>query len=331
MHLYAFKLNFVINIPYSVDETNANDKLKDGKTLSWNIKPAFVNGKDIHLKTKFKIYHENIIIGLVVFGVILIIVAIIFLVLGFVKKDIPKQRKIFMTIAIIIFAVTTAFASYAKYVVDNPPQLTEDDKITIEQIKSLDVKSSTSTNTNKKNVKVDSNSLNLAKNDLKNKNIDCTVSAVSVKNEAGFLALINMNSKQFFAVFDARDDIVALISCDNQILNFRENAKNYSDGKKYYSPLIFNMEIMNDSKNGQDSDLGEWYDTKHVLPVYALFDVNDKNKVVPGMLTSGKGVKPSHYQAPLKEQRNVNLANIVLTHLDGLKKDIEERNIKLPN
>ena len=64
------------------------------------------------------------------------------------------------------------------------------------------------------------------------------------------------------------------------------------------------------------------------MPIFALFKVDDQDKVVPGMLTSASyNLSPERYQVPLNESTTVNLANVVLTHLDSLKMDLKKRNV----
>ena len=92
----SMNLNLVINLPYEVDSSNADNLTNGNKTLTWNLKPAAFDGKDLSVQAKFKIYHEKTIIGLIVVGSILLIVAIILLVLGFVKKNSNKQSVFFI-------------------------------------------------------------------------------------------------------------------------------------------------------------------------------------------------------------------------------------------
>ena len=43
------------------------------------------------------------------------------------------------------------------------------------------------------------------------------------------------------------------------------------------------------------------------------YSFNDDGTVKPGMLTSGNGSNPSHFQGYLKEPKIVDLANLLLT------------------
>lgn len=325
----SLKMNFTFNIPYPVDNTNADNKMNEGKTLTWNLKPAFMDNTDITLQAQFKIYHESTIVGLIVVGVILLIVTIILVFVGIIKKDNPKRRNVLFGIAGLILILIASFAGYAKYSIDNPPKLTAGDRILEKDVKDSNGKPLADTLKNEKSIPV--NSIEEVAATLKSKEINGTISSVSVKDEAGFLALLNVDAKLFFAIYDAKDSSIAMVPYSSKTLNFRANTVTFHDGKKYYNPLIFNMEIFDDNKDSQDNKLGVWNGTKHIFPIYAIFKVDDTGKINPGMLTSGSGLKPSHYHSPLKEQRNVNLANVLLTHMDSLKRDIKERNINLPN
>lgn len=129
----SMQLDLNINVPYSVDSSNADQVQNDGKTLIWNLKPAFMDNKDLNIQAKFRIYHEDTIKGLVVLGVIGLICAIVLLVLGLIAKDNPVRRKRFIGIAAVLFVAIIAFAGYAKYSIDNPPTLSAKDKIVLEK------------------------------------------------------------------------------------------------------------------------------------------------------------------------------------------------------
>ena len=131
-----------------------------------------------------------------------------------------------------------------------------------------------------------------------------------------------------FVIYDKKDDMIARVDYDKALLRPRDNK--YETTDKEYMPLIFKMHIENDDKNGEDKILGVWNGKVHEVPIYALFEVDANNNIVPGMLYSAQGKNPSHYHGVLKEQKNVNLANIVLTHADSLNEDIIKRGISLP-
>lgn len=325
----SLNMKLTFNVPYSVDNTNADSKTNEGKTLTWDMKPAFLDNKDLTIQAQFKIYHESTIIGLIVVGVVLLIIAIILVVVGIIKKDNFKRRKVLFSVAGLILILIASFGAYAKYSINNPPKLTASDRILGKDAKDSNGKPLANTLKNAESTPLNSSEEVAAT--LKGKEINGTVLAVSVKDKDGFVALINIDSKIFFAIYDAKDSSAALVPYNSKTLNFRANTTTLKDGKKYYNPLIFNMEISNDNKNSQDKNLGIWNGAKHIFPIYAIFKVDDNNKVIPSMLTSARGLNSSHYQDALKEQRNVNLANVLLTHMDSLKSDIKGKHISLPN
>ena len=320
----SMNLNLVINLPYEVDSSNADNLTNGNKTLTWNLKPAVFDGKDLSVQAKFKIYHEKTIIGLIIVGSILLIVAIILLVLGFVKKNSNKQS-VFFIVAGIIIVFLGCFGVYVNYNIKHPPVLTDADKLVVVAEKSMQ-KSEEPEAKQQKNAQSE-DVLTKANNVLQNKNSEYKLSAVSKIDEDGFFG-IDTRKGVIFVIYDKKDDIVASVGYDKKILNPKANKYKTSD--KDYMPLIFKMYIKNDDKNGGDKDLGTWTNETHIIPIYALYDVDSNNNIVPGMLNSAQGSNPSHYHDVLKEQKNVNLANIVLTHAESLNEDINKRGVSLP-
>ena len=331
------KVDFTINLPYEADSSNADVKENGNKSLTWNLKSAALGEQDFHAQLKFKIYHENNIIILAVCGGLMLIIAIILIIIGIIKRDNPKYRNTLFGIAILIFIGGICSAAYVKYALDNPPVLTGPDRIFAEQAK--DSEGNLLSDSLKKQEKTQLNQLDTVGGVLKSKGIEGNILATSEKDENGFLSLMEINGKYYFAVYDAKDDFAAVVQYHSQkdaensyrkLLEFRTNPTVLKNGTKSYHPVIFNVEINDDDKNGKDQGLGVWQGTKHIFPIYAVFKVDENDKVIPGMLSSGKGLYPSHYQAYLNETRNVNIGNAVLTHIDSLKLDIRKRQINLP-
>ena len=161
---------------------------------------------------------------------------------------------------------------------------------------------------------------------LQSKNAIYKLAAVSKFDENGFFGL-DISKGITFVVYDKKDDMIARVDYDKALLRPRDNKYETMDKM---APIIFKMHIENDDKNGEDKILGVWNGNVHEVPIYALFEVDNNNNIIPGMLYSAQGENPSHYHGVLKEQKNVNLANIVLTHADSLNEDIIKRGISLP-
>lgn len=88
--LAQVKFDFAIEIPYAAEKSNADYMSNDGKILTWNIAPAFINGQDKSIKLDFKIYH-TLRIAATFFIVLLLIAGVIYNVSQSKKKQLPEN------------------------------------------------------------------------------------------------------------------------------------------------------------------------------------------------------------------------------------------------
>ncbi len=146
-------------------------------------------------------------------------------------------------------------------------------------------------------------------------------------SEKGSLSLVkNKNGSYSFILVDEANHQMAGVEYSPEIYNLI-NVKPKSKSLK--SSVIFNLSIYNDTKDA-DKDSGAWYGGRtHMLPIHAQYVFDGSGLVVPGMLHTARGEKPSHYQDYLKEQKNVDLANLFLTEMQALHKNAEENNLSL--
>ncbi|TCS81408.1 zinc ribbon domain-containing protein [Pectinatus cerevisiiphilus] len=144
-------------------------------------------------------------------------------------------------------------------------------------------------------------------------------------NENGFLALVNDSHGNYkFIIYDKNNDRIAKVYFSMKTYNFYIQ-KSYNT----FDPLICLLEIDDDVRDN-DEGLGIWNGSKHTFPIYALFKVDQLGNVIPGMLYSGYGLKPSHYHEVLKEQKNVDMVNLLLTEMKTLHQYIDEHNVSIP-
>ncbi|MBQ7706024.1 MAG: hypothetical protein IJT73_11485 [Selenomonadaceae bacterium] len=59
MFLAQVKFDFMVEIPYAAESSNADFMSNDGKILKWNIAPALIGGQDKSVKLNFKIYNTT--------------------------------------------------------------------------------------------------------------------------------------------------------------------------------------------------------------------------------------------------------------------------------
>ena len=137
----------------------------------------------------------------------------------------------------------------------------------------------------------------------------------------GSLSLIGGKGRRLL-VIDEKNHQKAFVDATSQLYRFIDNRT----GSR--SPVTFQMRVLNE-KPGDDEKEGYWDGTSHVLPIYAQYSFDGEGRVVPGMLNTGRGGRPSHYHDYLKEQRHVDLANLVLTEMQALHENADAHNIKL--
>ena len=122
----------------------------------------------------------------------------------------------------------------------------------------------------------------------------------------GFLAVDSSKGRRILLV-DRKNSRVAEVGPRMSFAEFGAQR-----GVSSPRPWIVNFTITNDTREG-DAAFGVWSGQNHMIPIYMLYTFNGDGTVKPGMLTSGAGANPSHYQGYLKEQKNVDLANLLLT------------------
>lgn len=217
-------------------------------------------------------------------------------------------------IAIIVIGAGGGFYYY---------KITQNNATVAESSSSSEVVSSDTANSSEKQQPAETkpevkDNLAQARDILESKNFGFGIKAVSNITDDGFLAYSTDEGVAFIA-YDKKDDVITPINFDKKLLNI-------ANGKKEDS-IILTLYKSNDTAS-KDSKLGYWEGEKHIFSVFSDYTVDGSGNVVPGMLTSGAGRNPSHFQSYLQEQENVNIVNLALTHADSLRQDMQARNIQ---
>ena len=117
--LAQIKFDFVLNLPYAAENTNA-DKLTNGnKTLSWNLASTFTDGNDKSMQATFKIWHKDRIAATVALAVIVFVLFMVLVWRVVNNKGDAEQKKTNSVLAVIsaclllILAVASAYFLYA--------------------------------------------------------------------------------------------------------------------------------------------------------------------------------------------------------------------------
>lgn len=169
--------------------------------------------------------------------------------------------------------------------------------------------------------KQDEENLKKANDILKNKNTNYKVSAVSTIDDNGFFGLMTGKGLRFI-IYDKKDDMIATIPFDKELLN----PKKYANTDR---ALYFNMSVEYDNVNSKDKKAGYWSSSTHIIPIEIYSEEKDGVLSPLGIMTY-YGNNKGKYDEYLYEMQNVNLANLVILHGDSLRVDITNRNIDLP-
>ena len=146
-----------------------------------------------------------------------------------------------------------------------------------------------------------------------------TIASTPPDSDSWMLALVKENSDYYLVAYNNQMNNGALIPYDSKFYNFYLNE----------SPVIFTMYIPGDQRDA-DANLGEWDEDFHLLPVYALFNYSNGRVNLESYLSSGKGLKPSHYQGRIQSPYHIKLATIFLTRMPELHRAVESKGITLP-
>ena len=125
-------------------------------------------------------------------------------------------------------------------------------------------------------------------------------------NPNGFMA----KAGDTIYIVDIKNNRVA--SIENPDAVFKDLDKENSKKKGLF---ITQFLIQNDSYD-KDHHYGEWRGSHHLLPMYILVDYDaGGNMVVSERLFSGEGASPGHYHGDIREQKNTDLAALLISEI----------------
>lgn len=148
------------------------------------------------------------------------------------------------------------------------------------------------------------------------------------ESDSGALTLIRMKDtgELCFLIADNQAQAMGMVPYTSRIYDFYMHKD-----KKGYQPFIFVMVLPMETRGQIDDELGAWQEKFHLLPVYALFDVEKGGKVLcKKPFYSARGLNPSHYQDTIRNPNHERLIEIFLTHMPQLHRLIRDQKISLP-
>ena len=225
-----------------------------------------------------------------------------------------NKMKIIIAIAIVVVIIVGSGLGYFLY------QKHEKDTQVNTNTNTL-VETAKATDDTYQQQKQDDENLKKANDILKNKNTNYKVSAVSTINDNGFFGLMTGKGLRFI-IYDKKDDMIATIPFDKELLN----PKKYANTDR---ALYFDMSVEYDNVNSKDKKAGYWSGSTHTIPIEIYSEEKDGVLSPLGIMTY-YGNNKGKYDEYLYEMQNVNLSNLVILHCDSLRVDITNRNIDLP-
>lgn len=150
----------------------------------------------------------------------------------------------------------------------------------------------------------------------------------SSDDNSAMLILIRMrdNGALYFVAADNSTQTMARVDYSRKIYDFYLSA----DEHGLYSPMIFEMALPNQQRGQLDEQLGEWRQNIHIVPVYALFEVQGEQIICDKPFFSATYLNPSHYHDRIQNPVYVRLIEILLTHMPRLHEQIAAQGVVLP-
>lgn len=169
--------------------------------------------------------------------------------------------------------------------------------------------------------------LEKAQTQLSAKGVKGTViaSTIEKRNNSGYLSIVKNGEQYSIITYDLRNQRIGQTAFDKRLLYFTNKRPKAGDSEV----VIFDITIFDDVHDADDKS-GVWNGNNHLLPVYAFYKLDADDNVIPGMLNTGSGAKPSHFHSYFNEQRNVDTINLFLTDIKNLQENVNENQVALP-
>ena len=325
--LSDIKFDYTLNLPYAADMHNADSATNGNKTLYWNLAETVTSSSDKSIRAEFKIWHKGHVFMTVAVIIVLLLIAFTYLNKSKNANDmnVAKKYKNWSSIALLLAVILGGMSGYMMF---STPKFSDNTIIGKAPVTQAATDNNTTTATAQPAQPAPSNSAAAkAEQELHQKGVQGTVLASSVgHNGSGYLSLVKTNNGQYQIVtYDTKNGRVGITPYDRNILYFTDK-KPQGTGNE---TVIFNITIQNDIHDN-DKNAGAWEGNNHNIPIFANYKFDGSGNVVPGMLTTGKGAKPSHYQEYFYEPRNVDTINLFLTEIIALQKNIADNKVTLP-
>ena len=155
-----------------------------------------------------------------------------------------------------------------------------------------------------------------------------TVATTYTDGAREMLALVKMKSDGTPAFIVMAEEVqgMGLVPYTKELYDFYLNKTEFGD----YPPLIFGMLVFNQERGQLDDDLGAWKEGMHLIPVYAMFHVENGQVVCGKPFSSATDVNSTHFHATIQNPNHIKLVETFMTQMPRLHEIIQANNIALP-
>lgn len=143
-----------------------------------------------------------------------------------------------------------------------------------------------------------------------------------------FLALIKMKSDNSLFLLVSEKDLptVGLVSWSPEVYDFYLHPNEYNE----HIPLICTMMFPDEERGQIDDELGEWRETLHLIPIYAMFNVTDRQVICSEQFFSATDMESTHFHSLIQDPTHIRLIEILMTHMPRLHELVQAQGIELP-
>lgn len=321
------KVEYILNLPYKPISSNADSVSNDGKQLTWDLKKAFINGKNLSIKTDFRVYHErNIMMVSIAAGVILLL-GIGLVIAGVLIKDKRDLKRVFLISGIVCIVGSSIAGGYIGYKLYKPEVL--DTSYRIVASKATDSSGNKLTDTLKAAEQTKQNSEADVQAILTKHNITRKLLACSEFDNNGFIALIEEKGGNSIVVYNKELDYVASVGSNDYdyVMNQFGKVSKYGNPKNF-DPAMFILFLPHWDHSSPDAKLGKWDRDSQLIPVYVLYHEDASGMIQVDQYYSAETIKPSHYQAQIKDGRVKKILDTLMSHYKSLKMDTIKKGVQ---
>lgn len=235
-----------------------------------------------------------------------------------------KSSRVLAGVVLLLVLLGGGWYYYQNYMNVVPSSMVTDD---VNGKKTVDVSVDKDERLAEKNEKIEETPLEKAQKQLSDKGVKGTVIASTIEknNNSGYLSIVKNGEQYSIITYDLINQRIGQTAFDKRLLYFTNKRPKAGDSEV----VIFDITIFDDVHDADDKS-GVWNGNNHLLPVYAFYKLDADDNVIPGMLNTGNGAKPSHFHSYFNEQRNVDTINLFLTDIKNLQENVNENQIALP-